>query len=139
MSDNYSAHGGREDGRQSRDTRVPRSAPSPVSDREVPLGLSRTPPAIHQWLDGDTNESAVRRGDMTRHVEFWKRLDVEAGERRQMRTPAHVMTNIMAALPEGRPETAKWYRKRLEMNPLALAAVGAGLLAIGLSLGLFTR
>ena len=74
MSDNYDAHGGREDGRSARDRQAPRHD-QPLTDREVPLGLSRTPAAIHQWLDGDASEATVRRGYTVRHVEFWKQLD----------------------------------------------------------------
>jgi hypothetical protein len=139
MSNNYDAHGGREDGRHSRDLGASRSVPSSVPDREVPLGLTRTPPAIHQWLDGDVAETAVRRADTARHVDFWKRLDAEATVRREMRTPPHVLTNIMAALPEGRPETTKWYQRRIELTPAALAAVAAGLLGAGLVFGMFAR
>ena len=139
MSNNYNAHGGREDGRHSRDLGVSREIRSSVPDREVPLGLTRTPPAIHQWLDGDVAETAVRRADTARHVDFWKRLEAEAGVRREMRTPPHVLTNIMAALPEGRPEVTKWYQRRIELTPVALAAVAAGLLGAGLVFGLFAR
>ena len=137
MSDNYDAHGGREDGRSARDRQATRHD-QPLTDREVPLGLSRTPAAIHQWLDGDASEATVRRGDTVRHVEFWKQLDTEVSARRAMRTPAHVVANIMSALPEGRPQVAlPWYRRRVELTPVVLAAIGASLLALGLAFGVF--
>ena len=137
MSNNYDAQGGREDGRHTSDRQAPRPG-QPLTDREVPLGLSRTPASIQQWLDGDASEASVRRGDTVRHVEFWKQLDQDVSARRAMRTPAHVVANIMAALPEGRPQLAlPWYRRRVELSPVVLAAIGASLLALGLAFGVF--
>ena len=139
MSNNYNAPGDHRDGGRERDRQGLRND-QPIADREVPLGLSRTPAAIHEWLDGDASEASVRRGDMARHVDFWKRLDAEANVRRQMRTPAHVMDAIMAAIPAERPAmVTPWYRRRVELSPMAFAAIGAGLVAAGLALGAIAR
>ena len=113
------------------------SRPEPrLSDREVPLGLSRTPAAIHEWLDGAVPESAVRKGEMARHVEFWSRVGVEAEARRAMRTPAHVTDRIMAAIPQAAPIATPWWRTRIELTPTVLGAMAASLLAVGLVIGM---
>ena len=107
-----------------------------VSDREVPIGLARTPAAIHDWLDGALPESAVRKGETARHVEFWSRLGAEAEARRHMRTPAHVTDRIMAAIPQAAPSITPWWRMRIELTPTVLAAMAASLLAVGLVIGM---
>ena len=113
------------------------SRPEPrVSDREVPLGLSRTPAAIHDWLDGALPESAVRKGETARHVEFWSRVGVEAEARRAMRTPAHLTDRIMDAIPQAAPVVTPWWRTRVELTPTVLGAMAASLLAVGLVIGM---
>ena len=102
----------------------------------MPLGLARTPVAVHQWLDGDTPESSVRQGDMVRHVEFWNRVGAQAEARRQMRTPEYLTAQIMAALPQEAPRAAaRWWERRLELSPLVLAGAGIGVLALGWLVG----
>ena len=136
MNNDFTAHGDRSsNGRQERD-RQRASLDQPLTDREVPIGLARTPVAVHQWLDGDTSESAVRQGDMVRHVEFWNRVGAQAEARRQMRTPEYLTAQIMAALPQGVPQTAtRWWQRRLEVSPLVLAAAGVTMLALGVLVG----
>ena len=94
--------------------RSPSSAPSPerhaaaaarpLTDREVPIE-GQTAASINAWLDGDIPESAVRRADTARDVEFWLRIEKEVEVRRDMKTPAHVFQQIMEALPEATPQT----------------------------------
>ncbi|MEJ7809603.1 MAG: hypothetical protein WKG32_04215 [Gemmatimonadaceae bacterium] len=104
------------------------------SDREVPVPVKRreTPAAVHAWLDGDLPEAAVRRGDMAKDVEFWHKLNQQVDERRHMRTPAHVLDSIMAAIPQSAPTViTPWWRRPFVLTPAAATAVGAGLLAAG--------
>lgn len=107
-----------------------------LTDREVPLGLSRTPAAIHAWLDGDAPEASVRQGETVRHVEFWNALSAEVAVRRDMRTPTGLQEAIMAALPATTPRViTPWWSRPMEMSPAALATAAAGLLALGAAIG----
>ena len=137
MNNDFTAHGDRTgNGRHDRDRQGTRHD-QPLSDREVPLGLARTPVAVHQWLDGDTPESSVRQGDMVRHVEFWNRVGAQAEARRQMRTPEYLTAQIMQALPQGSPAVStRWWQRRVEVSPMMLAAVGASVLAVGYLVGM---
>ena len=137
MNNDFTAHGDRSsNGRQERD-RLREALDQPLTDREVPIGLARTPVAVHQWLDGDVPESSVRQGDTVRHVEFWNRVGTQAEARRQMRTPEYLTAQIMAALPQGAPRTAtRWWQRPLEVSPVALAAVGVTVLALGYFVGI---
>ena len=136
MNNDFTAHGDRSsNGRQERD-RLRAPLDQPLTDREVPIGLARTPVAVQQWLDGDMPESTVRQGDMVRHVEFWNRVGAQAEARRQMRTPEYLTAQIMAALPQGAPQAAtKWWQRPLELSPVVLAGVGIGMLALGWFVG----
>lgn len=107
-----------------------------LTDREVPLGLSRTPAAIHAWLDGDAPEASVRQGETVRHVDFWHALSAETAVRRDMRTPTGLQEAIMASLPATTPRViTPWWSRPMEMSPAALAAAAAGLLALGAAIG----
>jgi hypothetical protein len=109
----------------------------PVTDREVPLGSHRMQPAIHAWLDGELPESAVRRGDMVRDVEFWQRVNRETETRRQVRAPLSLAESIMNALPETTPTTVSvepsWWSKPVTVTPGVVLAAGAGLFALGMA------
>lgn len=109
---------------------------APLSDREVPLGRRRTPAAVHAWLDGELAEADARRGDTTRDVEFWNRINEQAEARRKMRTPAHLQAQIMAALPHRAPAPAMpWFRRTTELPATWLIVGGAALLAAGVIIG----
>jgi hypothetical protein len=91
----------------------------PMADREVPLdrhgGLS---PAVHAWLDGELPESAVRKGETAKDVEFWQMIAQETTQMRRMRTPAHVEAMIMDALPQSVPQLiTPWYRREVVLTP----------------------
>ena len=111
-----------------REQRAPR-----MTDREVPLRkTSRTPPAVHAWLDGDLPEAAVRHGDTAKHVEFWKDLNVEVDKRRQLRTPPHVYAQIMQQLPQTTPQViTPWWRRQFAMTPAMALALAAGMAVVG--------
>lgn len=134
MLDNLHSSDGRSDNgreRAGRDREV-----APMSDREVPLGRRRTPAAVHAWLDGEVDETDVRNGDTKRDVEFWTRIAEQSEARRQMRTPAHLQAQIMAALPTSAPAMVQpWYRRSMEFAPVWALVGGAALLAAGIAIG----
>lgn len=90
---------------------------------------------IHAWLDGEVPESAVRRADTARDVEFWNRIEKDVEVRRQMKTPVHVYAQIMDSLPEKVPQVMPWWRTEHTVSPMLLIAAGAGLLAVGVAVG----
>jgi hypothetical protein len=89
------------DGRD-RGRRVPPQAERQITDREVPLPQPADRPlsaAVHAWLDGELDESAVAIGETARDVEFWKRLNDAATSHRNAHAPKGLADRIMAALP----------------------------------------
>jgi hypothetical protein len=144
MHDDLNAQGGREETPRSR---APEATKGDVSsqrtndgsrmaDREVPIELTRTPDLVHAWLDGEIPESSVRGAEAVRHVEFWKRLDNDLETRRQAHAPVDLTERIMAVLPATAPRLVMpWWHRPIEMNPLAVAAAAAGLLALGTAIG----
>jgi len=107
-----------------------------MADREVPIELTRTPDLVHAWLDGEIPESSVRGAEAVRHVAFWKHLDSDLEGRRQLHAPVDLTQRIMAALPETAPRAVSpWWHRPVEMNPVAVAAAAAGLLALGTAIG----
>jgi hypothetical protein len=121
----------------------PRDADA-LTDREVPLDSNmRLSSAVHAWLDGDASESSLQLSDATeKQVELWKRINSEATVRRQVTTPVYVQQRIMSALPEAAPARAlPWWRQTMSLNPVAIAAAAAGLIAAGAAIGisLFAR
>lgn len=114
-----------------------RSAPAsrPPADREVPIE-GHSAAAVNAWLDGDIPESAARRADTARDVDFWLRIEKEVEVRRAMKTPAHVYQQIMESLPAATPRTTSWYERPLTMTPVvAITAVGAAV-AVGIVIGI---
>ena len=124
------AEDGRNRPRQSAEAR-------PLTDREVPLGRPGMSAEVHAWLDGELPETEVRRGDTQRDVEFWNRIAEQAEARRQMRTPAHLQAQIMAALPQAAPaaDTTPWYGRPIELAPVYAILGGAALVAAGAAIG----
>jgi hypothetical protein len=130
-------------------SRAPESVPAgdgraaesrPMADREVPIELTRTPDLVHAWLDGEVPESALRGAEAARHVEFWKHLGSDLEVRRQMAAPADLVERIMEAIPTAVPQaSAPWWNRSVSMNPLAIAAAAAGLLALGAAIGTTVR
>lgn len=104
----------------------------PLADREVPVG----PPgaaiaeAVHAWLDGETPERNARRGDWSRDVEFWKRLDDDLALRRRMRTPVGLQARIMEAIPQHTPVLiTPWWRREFVVTPSSALIAAATLMA----------
>lgn len=85
--------------RDTRDAAV--SAERPVTDREVPLpGVSaadKPADAVHMWLDGEATEADARQAN-EKAVEFWARVAKDTDTMHQVKAPAHLTANIMAAL-----------------------------------------
>ena len=106
--------------------RRPDSRSHPLIDREVPLGSpgSTLAESVQAWLDGDLPESNVRRGETSRDVEFWKRLEQDLVARRRVKTPAYLQARIMDALPQHTPQmiTPFWHREFVVTPANALLA-----------------
>ena len=94
-------------------------------------------PDFYAWLDGELPETEVRRGDTKRDVEFWSRIAEQSEARRQMRTPAHLQAQIMAALPTSAPavDAERWYSRSIELAPVVAILGGAALVAAGAAIG----
>lgn len=120
--------------------RADRGPEQPLADREVPIGFAVTPAGVHEWLDGELSETEVKRADSARHVEFWNRINAEAAVRRDMRTPAHVPAQIMAAIAPTRARAVEpWFRRPMTMNPVVAIAAAAGLVAVGALVAMLAR
>ena len=120
------------DGRK-QERRVP--VDRPLTDREVPLPQPDTArvlsPAIHAWLDGELPEAAVKRGDMERDVEFWKRMAQVVETRRHVTTPVDMQQRIMDALPHSVPALiTPWYRREFVITPAAILGAACALVAL---------
>jgi hypothetical protein len=105
----------------------------PLADREVPLGppTSTISEAVHAWLDGDAPESSVRRGEWSRDVDFWKRMNEDLERRRRMRTPAHVQARIMEAIPQHAPSLiTPWWRREFVVTPTNAVVVATTLVVM---------
>ena len=98
----------------------------PPSDREVPIGPPSVsiPLSVHAWLDGETPERNAGRGEPSRDVELWKRLNGELESRRRMRTPVGLQARIMEAIPQHAPQliTPFWQREFVVTPSSALLA-----------------
>ena len=106
----------------------------PMADREVPLapqGGTLTV-ALHQWLDGELPESAVRKAESSRDIEFWQRLNGELQQRSHLRTPVYLEARIMEALPDHAPTAVvnSWWRRELVLSPAMIFGGAAALVAL---------
>src|ERR1043165_610666 len=105
----------------------------PLTDREVPLGHKEQvgrvlAPAVHAWLDGELPEATLRKGTMTRDVDFWRQINTEAESRRHMRPPTYLPAQIMEALPQTAPAIiTPWWRREFVVTPYLALAIAAGL------------
>jgi hypothetical protein len=114
----------------------PANPERPLADREVPLGrpTATIAEAVHAWLDGDAPESSVRRGEWSRDVDFWKRMNEDLERRRRMRTPAHVQARIMEAIPQHAPSLiTPWWRREFVVTPSSALVAAATLLAVAVA------
>ena len=117
------------DGRKRERTSKPVRA---LTDREVPLGPPGTTisQAVHAWLDGGAPERDARRGEWSKDVDFWKRMDDDLVRRRRMRTPAHLNARIMNAIPQHAPQViTPWWRREFVVTPSSALVAMATLMA----------
>ena len=135
---------GAREGRDGRkDAKTPPTAKArPDKDREVRSAVEREVPlgqhedralaaSVHAWLDGELPEAAVRKGDTARDVEFWRSLNGQMERARRMRTPEHVESQIMAALPHHAPQIiTPWWEREFVITPFAAVATTAGIIAV---------
>lgn len=108
-----------------------------VVEREVPLGQQSDrvlAAAVHSWLDGELPEAAVRKGDTSRDVEFWRGISGQMDRTRRMRTPDHVEAQIMAALPHHAPALiTPWFRREFVITPMAAVSVAVALVTLAVA------
>jgi hypothetical protein len=103
-----------------------------LSDREVPLGPPSTKlsAAVHAWLDGSTPERDARRGEWSKDVDFWKRMEDDLAKRRRMQTPAYLNAQIMEAIPRHAPQViTPWWRREFVVTPSSAIVTLATLMA----------
>jgi hypothetical protein len=138
MHDNLNPSGSARDGRDGKKagTSKPRDHEiRPVVEREVPLGQQAEralASSVHAWLDGELPEAAVRKGETAHDVEFWRGLTDQMDRARRMRTPAHIESQIMAALPHHPPAAmiTPWYRREFVITPVAAVTTTAAIMAL---------
>ena len=133
MFDDIRSNDGQKIDGQKQERRIP--VERPLTDREVPLpkpDMARVlSPAIHAWLDGELPEAAVKRGDMERDVEFWKRMAQVVETRRHVTTPVDMQQRIMDALPHSVPALiTPWYRREFVITPAAVLGAAGALVAL---------
>ena len=58
--------------------------------------------AVNMWLDGEASEADAREAN-DKAVQFWARVAKDTDTMRHVKAPAHLMANIMAALPGKAP------------------------------------
>ncbi|MFN5581135.1 hypothetical protein [Gemmatimonas sp.] len=105
MVDRHDAHDNLN--QTSRDTRDGAgSADHLAADREVPLPAMTAADGqdnvVQLWLDGEATEADARRSNNSA-VEIWMRVQRDAGQMHQVKAPAHLAANIMAALAPKAP------------------------------------
>lgn len=123
---------GRPAAKPQQDAREPR-----VMDREVPLPAASGHAVLHDWLDGEVEQSRVRDAEGASQVDLWNRINAETQMLRNRTTPVYVQKAIMSALPDEAPSTSSVAGTRIRMSPrtlfLAAAAVtAAAALAVSL-------
>ena len=105
MVDRHDTHDNQnQTARDTRDAAV--SADRLAADREVPLPAMTAADGqdnvVQLWLDGEATEADARRSNNSA-VEIWMRVQRDAGQMQQVKAPAHLAANIMAALAPKAP------------------------------------
>jgi hypothetical protein len=108
---------------------------SRVMDREVPLSSVPDHAALHDWLDGEIEQSRARDAEGTQQVELWTRINAETDMLRRRTTPIYVQQAIMSALPDQVPSASRglWARaskSRKTVIVITAAVVAATALAV---------
>jgi hypothetical protein len=121
---------GRPAGKPKQDARESR-----VMDREVPLPTAPGHAVLHDWLDGDVEQSRARDVEGSSQVELWNRINEETRMLRSRTTPVHVQKAIMSALPDEAPAASTGTVRRVSSKTvwlLAAVAVAAAATAAAL-------
>lgn len=110
---------------------------SRLMDREVPLPAASGHAVLHDWLDGEADQSRARDSEGSSQVELWNKINAESRMLRSRSTPVHVQKAIMSALPDETPSTSATMMSRTGMSQrtmffIAAAAAAAAALAAGL-------
>lgn len=111
---------GRPAGKPKQDARESR-----VMDREVPLPTAPGHAALHDWLDGEVEQSRARDAEGNLQVDLWNRINAETQMLRSRTTPVHVQKAIMSALPDEAPSTSAAVMRRTALSPRFLFIVAA--------------
>jgi hypothetical protein len=107
-------------------------------DREVPLPTAPGHAALHDWLDGEVEQSRARDAEGNLQVDLWNRINAETQMLRSRTTPVHVQKAIMSALPDETPSTTAAVMRRTGMSPKFLFIVAAvAAFAAAFAAGLF--
>ena len=106
-------------GKPKQDAREPR-----VMDREVPLPAASGNAVLHDWLDGEVEQSRAR-DEGGQQVELWNKINAETRMLRSRTTPVHVQKAIMSALPDETPSVSAIARPKTAMSGKTLFAIVA--------------
>jgi hypothetical protein len=121
---------GRSGGKPKQDARESR-----VMDREVPLPTAPGHAVLHDWLDGDVEQSRARDVEGSSQVELWNRINEETRMLRSRTTPVYVQKAIMSALPDEAPSNSTATKRGVSPKTiilLAAAAIAAAAIAASL-------
>jgi hypothetical protein len=106
--------------------------PEQVYDREVPLnGGGSSHGLLHDWLDGEADVMRASEVEGQSKVELWTRINAESEMLRRRVTPVGVQQRIMASLPDTPGTASNWWKQQMTVTPIAAAAIGIALLAVG--------
>jgi hypothetical protein len=103
----------------------------PLYDREVPLNGGSSHGLLHDWLDGEVDVMRASEVEGKSKVELWTRINAESEMLRRRVTPVGVQQRIMASLPETPGTASHWWKRQMTITPVAAAAIGVALLAVG--------
>lgn len=101
-------------------------------------------PAVQAWLDGEVARDGLASADEQETAEFWSRINSEAEQLRQRKTPVHVQQRILNSIPDeaagsagpaGAARAATPGTITLRVSTAVLA--GAALFAVGALFGAF--
>ena len=104
---------------------------SRVIDREVPLPAAPGHTVLHDWLDGEGEQSRVRDSEGAQQVDLWNKINEETRMLRSRTTPVHVQKAIMSALPNETPSASVIGRPGLTPKFMFWVAVAAAAAAAG--------
>jgi len=104
---------------------------SRLMDREVPLVAGVGHAALHDWLDGELDQSRARDAEGASQVDLWARINAESEMLRRRTTPMYVHKAIMSALPDETPSPVAQWTTALRENPGTIAVIAGVILAVG--------